>query len=136
MNRPVPNFDLQIYLGVSPEAISAALVQDSPQPRLIYFVGRALQPAETRYQQVEKVGLSLLNAARRRRPYFQSHQVVVRTDYPISKILRKPDLTRRMVSWAVELSEFGLRFEPRGSVKGQHLADFAAELPPIPPTED
>lgn len=104
MNRPVPNFDLQIYLGVSPVAVSAALVQESPQPRLIYFVGRTLQPAETRYQQVEKVVLSLLNAARRLRPYFQSHQVVVRTDYPISKILRKPDLAGRMVGWAVELS--------------------------------
>ncbi|XP_047168236.1 uncharacterized protein LOC124837005 [Vigna umbellata] len=65
----------------------------------------------------------------RLRPYFQSHQVVVRTDYPISKILRKSDLAGRMVTQAVELSEFGLRYEPRGSIKGQHLADFAAELP-------
>ncbi|XP_017428576.1 uncharacterized protein LOC108336615 [Vigna angularis] len=37
-----------------------------------------------------------------------------------------------MVSWSVELSEFGLRYKPRGSVKGQHLADFAAELIPTP----
>lgn len=35
MNRPVPNSVLQIYLGVSPEAISIALVQDSPESRLI-----------------------------------------------------------------------------------------------------
>ncbi|XP_014490625.1 uncharacterized protein LOC106753338 [Vigna radiata var. radiata] len=34
-----------------------------------------------------------------------------------------------MVSWSIELSEFGLRFEPQGSIKGQHLADFAADLP-------
>lgn len=34
-----------------------------------------------------------------------------------------------MVGWAVELSEFGIRYEPQGSVKGQHLADFAAEIP-------
>ncbi|XP_014501602.1 uncharacterized protein LOC106762287 [Vigna radiata var. radiata] len=65
---------------------------------------------------------------RRLRPYFQGHQVVVRTDYPIAKILRKPDLARRMISWSVELSEFGLKFKPRGSVRGQHLADFASEL--------
>lgn len=49
----------------------------------------------------------------------------------MSKILRKPDIAGRMVGWAVELSEFGLRYEPRGSVKGQHLANFAAELPPV-----
>ncbi|XP_014521800.1 uncharacterized protein LOC106778352 [Vigna radiata var. radiata] len=78
---------------------------------------------------VEKVALALLHASRRLRPYFQSHQVVVRTDHPVSKILRKPDLAGRMVGWAVELSEFSIRYEPRGSVKGQHLADFAAEIP-------
>ena len=51
-------------------------------------------------------------------------------------ILRKPDLAGRMIAWSVELSEFGLKFQPRGSVKGQHLADFAAELHgPISPTE-
>ncbi|XP_017434643.1 uncharacterized protein LOC108341478 [Vigna angularis] len=36
-----------------------------------------------------------------------------------------------MVAWSVELSEFGLRYEPRGSIKGQHLVDFAAELTPV-----
>jgi len=80
--------------------------------------------------------LALLTAARRLRQYFQSHQVIVRTDHPIAKILRKPDLVGRMITWSVELSEFGLKYEPRGSVKGQHLADFAAELhEPILPSE-
>ena len=54
--------------------------------------------------------------------------MIVRTDHLIAKILRKPDLAGRMIAWSVELSEFGLKYEPRGSVKGQHLADFAAEL--------
>lgn len=54
--------------------------------------------------------------------------MVVRTDHPIANILRKPNLVGRMVSWSVELSEFGLCFEPRGSVKGQHLANFTADL--------
>lgn len=34
-----------------------------------------------------------------------------------------------MVGWAVELLEFGLRCEPKGSVRGQHLVDFPVELP-------
>lgn len=55
--------------------------------------------------------------------------MVVRTDYPVAKFLRKPDLARRMFGWSVELSEFELHYEPRGSVKGQHLADFSVELP-------
>lgn len=70
MNRPHPSGDLQVYLGVSANAISAALVQEQLDVRLIYFVSRVLQEAESRYQQVEKVTLALLNAARRLRPYF------------------------------------------------------------------
>lgn len=74
------------------------------------------------------MALSLLYAARRLRPYFQGHQVVVQIDNPIAKILRKPDLARRMIGWSVELSKFGLRYEPRGSIRGQHLVDFEVEL--------
>jgi hypothetical protein len=33
-----------------------------------------------------------------------------------------------MVGWAVELSEFDIRFVPRGPVKAQAMADFVAEL--------
>jgi len=32
---------------------------------------------------VEKLALSLVNVARRLRPYFQNHQIVVKTNYPI-----------------------------------------------------
>ncbi|XP_068476580.1 uncharacterized protein [Phaseolus vulgaris] len=35
-----------------------------------------------------------------------------------------------MVHWAVELSEFDIQYEPRGSIKGQVYADFVAELSP------
>ena len=33
-----------------------------------------------------------------------------------------------MVKWAVELSEFDIKYEPRGSNKGQVFADFVVEL--------
>jgi len=33
-----------------------------------------------------------------------------------------------MRAWSVELSEFGLKYEPMGSIKGQHLEDFATKL--------
>ncbi|XP_017426213.1 uncharacterized protein LOC108334788 [Vigna angularis] len=134
MARPDDGSDLQLYIAASHHAVSAALIQEAPSLKLIYFVSRTLQGAEERYSRIEKIALALLTASRRLRPYFQSHQVIVRTDHPIAKILRKPDLAGRMVSWSVELSEFGLRYEPRGSVKGQHLADFAAES--LPPPED
>jgi len=54
--------------------------------------------------------------------------MTVKTDYPVGKILLRPELARRMISWLVELSEFGLKFEPRGPIKAQCLADFVLEL--------
>jgi len=79
-----------VYLATSHEAIGAALIQENPEKKPIYFVSRSLQNAETRYPLVEKIALTLVYTARRLRPYFQNHQVIVRTDYPISTILRKP----------------------------------------------
>jgi len=65
---------------------------------------------------------------RRLRHYFQSFTVLVMTDLPIQKVLKKPDVVGRMVKWAVELSEFDIKYVPRGSIKGQVFADFVVEL--------
>ena len=81
---------------------------------------------------IEKVALALVLTARRMRPYFQNHSITVRTDYPIFKILSKPDLAGRMIGWSVELFEFDIHYEPRGAIKSQCLADFSAELTPLP----
>eukprot|EP00261_Vitis_vinifera_P027984 XP_010661993.1 PREDICTED: uncharacterized protein LOC104881948 [Vitis vinifera] len=61
------------------------------------------------------------------RPYFQAHSVVVLIDQPLRNILHKPDLTGRMLQWAIELSEFEIEFQPRLSMKGQVMADFVLE---------
>jgi len=50
------------------------------------------------------------------------------TDLPIQKVLKKPDVAGRMVKWVVELSEFDIRYEPRGPIKGQVFADFVVKL--------
>lgn len=81
------------------------------------------------------MALAIVIAARRLRPYFQSHPVVVKTDYPIKKILQKPELSRRMVAWSVKLLESDIKFEARGPIKSQVLADFIAELIPGPEKE-
>jgi len=122
-----------VYLAVSEEAVSVALVQETEgEERSVYFVSRTLHSAETRYQMIEKVALALVLMTRRMRPYFQNHFMIVRTDYPIFKILSKPDLAGRMIGWSVELSEFDIRYEPRGAIKSQCLADFSTELTPLP----
>jgi len=81
---------------------------------------------------IEKVALALVLTTRLMHPYFQNHSITVRTDYLIFKILSKPDLAGRMIGWSVELSEFDIRYEPRGAIKCQCLANFSAELTPLP----
>lgn len=74
--------------------------------------------------------MALVMAARRLRPYFVAHQVVVRTDQQIRQILHQPDLARRIIKWAVELSKFGIKYESRSALKDHVLADFIAEMTP------
>jgi len=87
-------------------------------------MSKALQGPETRYQSLEKAALAVVFSARRLRHYFHNFTVVVMTDLPIQKVLQKPDVAGRMVLWAVELSEFDIQYEPRGSIKGEVYADF------------
>jgi len=82
-----------VYLAVSEEAVNVALVQEAEgEERSIYFVSLTLHMVETRYQMIEKVALALVLTTRRMCPYFQNHSITVRTNYPIFKILFKPDL--------------------------------------------
>nr|KYP43921.1 Retrovirus-related Pol polyprotein from transposon 17.6 [Cajanus cajan] len=129
--RPDHYADLLLYLAVAESAISTIIVKEDQKVQTpIYFISRVLQDTERWYQMIEKLALALVTAARRLRTYFQSHQVVVKTDYPIKQILRKPELAGRMIAWSVELSEFGIKYESRGPLKAQCLADFVAELTP------
>ncbi|XP_020225120.1 uncharacterized protein LOC109807003 [Cajanus cajan] len=112
--------DFKEFLSAPP-----ILSKPSNQAQLLLYLD-----TEKRYQTIEKLALALVTSARRLRPYFQSHQIVVKTDYPIKQILRKLDLAGRMTAWSIELSEYDIRYESRGPLKAQCLADFIAELTP------
>ena len=49
----------------------------------VYYASRALQGAEERYPPTEKLAFELVTAARKLKPYFQAHKVVVLTDRPL-----------------------------------------------------
>ena len=120
---------LYMYLAVSEWAISVVLFR-CPSPKEqkpIYYINRALADVKTRYSKMELTTLALRSAAQKLRPYFQAHPTVVQTNQLLRNILHKPDLTGRMLQWAIELSEFGIEFQPRLSMKGQVMADFVLE---------
>ena len=84
---------------------------------------------------MEKLILALVTTSRKLRPYFQAHTVEVPTEYPMKQILHKPEISGRLIKWAIELSEFDFRYKSRIDVKGQILADFIMEFTPAQSTE-
>ncbi|CAJ2675664.1 unnamed protein product [Trifolium pratense] len=119
------------------KAVSAALIRETNEgQKPVYFTSKALQGPELRYQQIEKIALALVYAARRLRHYFLAHTIVVRTDQPVKSLLGRPDMAGRMLKWSLELSEFDIRYESRKALKAQVLADFVAEMTSSSPTVD
>ncbi|KAH9686870.1 hypothetical protein KPL70_014547 [Citrus sinensis] len=88
---------------------------------------KALVDAETRYPAIEKWALALVTVARKLRPYFQAHSIIVMTDQPLRLTLLKPEASGRLMKWSVELSEFDITYRPRRAVKAQALADFVVD---------
>ncbi|RVW28794.1 hypothetical protein CK203_108249 [Vitis vinifera] len=82
------------------------------EPKTYLLRQQGIGDVETRYSKMELTALALRSAAQKLRPYFQAHPVIVLTDQPLRNILHKPDLTGRMLQWAIELSEFGIEFQP------------------------
>ena len=73
------------------------------------------------------MAFALITAARKLKPYFQAHTIVVLIDQPLKKAISSPEAARRMALWAIELSEFDVQYHPRTAIKGQIVADFIAE---------
>ncbi|GKV51004.1 hypothetical protein SLEP1_g57682 [Rubroshorea leprosula] len=93
-----------------------------------------LHGAELRYPIAEKAALAVVTLARKLRPYFQSHPIIVLTDQPLPQILQKPECSGRLIKWAVELGEFEITFQQRSAIRAQVLADFVVECTPCPST--
>ena len=123
--------ELYLYLAVTPHAVSSALVREEGRvQKSVYYTSRALRGAEGRYPQIEKLAFALIIASRKLRHYFQAHVINVMTDHPLKKAMNKLEAAGRLIQWAVELSEFDIKYQPRHAIKAQALADFIAEFTP------
>jgi len=77
---------------------------------------------------MEKLAFALVTAARKLKPYFQVHTIIVLTDKPLRRAMSNPEAAGRLVLWAIELSEFDIQYRPRTAIKGQFVTDFIAEF--------
>ncbi|PKA57514.1 RNA-directed DNA polymerase like [Apostasia shenzhenica] len=126
---PKPGEILSLYLGASDAAVSVVLVNDDKGTHCpIFYISHILLDTETRYPTLKKLALALLVAARKLRPYFQSHTIQVVTDQPLLKVLHTPEISGRLLKWSIELGEFDIKYILRLAIKAQVLADFVAEF--------
>ncbi|KAM1405350.1 hypothetical protein ACFX2F_000190 [Malus domestica] len=83
---------LIIYLSVLASVVSSVLIQkDGNVERPVYYASKALQDADTRYSNIEKLALALVMSARKLSPYFQAQSIIVLTNHPLQQILQIPD---------------------------------------------
>ena len=128
LSLSMPEEELYLYIVVSQAAVSAALVRDeggSQQP--IYFISKAFRGAEKRYPRMEKLAFALITVARKLKPYFQAHIIVVLTDQPLKRAMNSLEAAGRMALWAIKLSEFDLQYRSRTTINGQIVANFIVE---------
>ncbi|KAK0592827.1 hypothetical protein LWI29_026166 [Acer saccharum] len=129
LSKPVVRETLYLYLSVTEVATSSVLIRlEEGVQKPVYYTCKALLPAETRYPPVKKIALALITAARKLRPYFQTYTIEVYTDCPLKLILQKLELLGRLTKWAVELSEFDIKYTPKTATKGQAVSNFIAEF--------
>ncbi|KAI5345966.1 hypothetical protein L3X38_013843 [Prunus dulcis] len=94
---------LVIYLSVSASAVSSVLIRSKDNAEHpVHYVSKALQDAEVRYPNIEKLAFALE--------------------------LQKPETSGRLVKWAIELGEFDIHYKPRPAMRGQAVADFLSEF--------
>ena len=84
-----PGEDLFMYLSVSDYAVSPMLLRDRGMQQPVYYVGKTMVDAETRYLPLEKLVLALVNATRKLSHYFQAHTIYVLTEYPLQSLLKR-----------------------------------------------
>ena len=104
---------LYAYIAVINHAVSPVLVRiGSGVQKLIYYVRKSLQVAETQYLPLEKAILAIIHAMRKFPHYFQAHTVVALTQLPLQALLRRLDYTGRVAKLGTMLGEFDIKYLP------------------------
>ena len=90
---------------------------------------------KARYKTMEKMFLALMMAKKKLRHHFESHTIIEMTNFLIRQVLSKPNLSRRLTEWAIELGVYDIKYAPRTMKRGQVVADFLVEIQFFKPLE-
>ena len=93
LSKPLTGETLFVYLTVSNPTVSEALVrEDEGIQKSVYYVGKSLIDAETRYQRMKNLVLLSITTRKLKR-YFQSFPIIVLTEYPLKSVVENPQAT-------------------------------------------
>ncbi|XP_043818253.1 uncharacterized protein LOC122725281, partial [Manihot esculenta] len=114
---------------------SRSLDEHIEHVRSIFIPSAIDEGGELNYPPLAKLALAVLMSATKLRPYFDSHTIEVRTDYPLRKVLYRSELSR-LSTWAVILSAYDIRYVLRKAMKPQAVVGFIAKMtPPLKSSE-
>ncbi|KAI5324836.1 hypothetical protein L3X38_033909 [Prunus dulcis] len=95
LSKPILSKDLYIYLAVFDSAVNSALIREELEAQhSVFNTSKALLDAETLYLKMEKLIFSLVVSARKLRPYYQAHLIIVMTVFPLRSILHSPNASQ------------------------------------------
>ena len=81
LTKPQMGEPLYLYLAVAEEAVSSVLVREEDRrQRPVYYPSKQLTEAEIRYSPMENLAFALTISARKLRPYFQTHTIIMLTN--------------------------------------------------------
>jgi ribonuclease HI len=118
-----------IYLLVGDTSIASVVIQvHDGKERVVFYLSRRMQDAETRYPDIEKLCLCLFFTCTKLHHILLSAEMIVICKSDVIKhMLSAPVLKGRLGKWMFALSEFDIQYQPTKAVKGQALADLTAE---------
>lgn len=121
---------MRLYIVTSDVTLGSMLAQedDNGIERVIYYLSRVLNDAETRYSIVKKLCLCLYFSCTKLKHYINPIDVYFLSHFDVIKyMLSKPVLHSRFGKWDLALTEYSLTDRPLKAVKGQVVADFIVD---------
>lgn len=120
-----------LYIAANNKTVSATIVvlqkeegKDQPIQRPAYYVSEVFSISKQRYPHWQKFVLGVFMSSRKLKPYFQEHSITVVSSAPLRDIIQSKEATGRIAKWAIELGAYGIKYEPRTTIKSQALVDF------------
>jgi hypothetical protein len=94
LTAPTAEEPMLLYISVTTQVVSAALVVELEEPRRsqkvqrpMYFVSEGLSDSKMCYSQMQKLVYTILMTKRKLRHYFDAHPITVVSKYPLGEVI-------------------------------------------------